>query len=125
MYCTFCGKEISKDAVICTGCGRFVQKQEAPAPTPTIPTYNARLLSIIFGIVGILFSWHLPYIATYAYSAALIFGIIDYKESKNVAGIVLGIIGKVISIVYGIVTIMWTIAEVIAVYQELFYGYMY
>lgn len=69
-YCTYCGKEICDDAVICTNCGALAQPNGIETPSTALAgnqkteqntKYNVLcilgfVLSFFFGIVGLILS---------------------------------------------------------------------
>ncbi|MCP4583502.1 MAG: zinc ribbon domain-containing protein, partial [candidate division Zixibacteria bacterium] len=53
MFCTKCGKEISDEAVFCTGCGTQTKTADGPKGSlkPKMPTLNKKLLGVIGAVV--------------------------------------------------------------------------
>lgn len=51
-FCKHCGEKISKDAIICTSCGRQVEKLEQQSSTPQIALNNSNYNSTA-GMVGV------------------------------------------------------------------------
>lgn len=51
-FCKHCGEKIPKDAVICTSCGRQVEKLEQQSSTPQIVLNNSNYNSTA-GMVGV------------------------------------------------------------------------
>lgn len=49
MFCKFCGREISDDAVMCPHCGRLLNAQ--PAPQPIVATNWLAVLGLIFAFL--------------------------------------------------------------------------
>lgn len=49
MFCNYCGKEITNNAVVCVGCGRQVQ----PTINAGARTSNLAIWSLVLGLLGI------------------------------------------------------------------------
>lgn len=96
MYCSVCGKEIMDEAVICPGCGCMVNRGT------TTPSKNQMQketsVSLILGIIGIVFAWLFALVGHVVSIIGIVFGIKEYKKSEKTTGLVLSIIGEVCSI---------------------------
>ena len=102
MYCTVCGKEISDDAVICTGCGCAVESKNASVESNKSQPKKAQT-SLILGILGIVFAWIFALVGHITSIIGIVIGIKEYKENEKMAGLVLSIIGEVCSIFSSII----------------------
>ena len=99
MYCSKCGKEMEDGATFCSGCGTPLQ------PVNSEPKNNGNLemgiAALVLGIVGLL-AWIIPIIGLPVGVVALILGIMGLKKSSkamSIAGIVLGIVCLVLTII--------------------------
>ncbi len=99
-FCSKCGKEITDDAVICVNCGCAVEKNQNN-------TYNQSQkkasVSLILGIIGIVFAWLIAIVGHITSIIGIIFGIKEYKSTSKMSGLVLSIIGEVCSIFSSII----------------------
>lgn len=99
MYCSVCGKEISEEAVICTGCGCMVKNVNMKEVTPE----NKKQVALILGIIGIVFAWLFALVGHIISIVGIVHGIREYKETEKMTGLVLSIIGEVCSIFSSII----------------------
>ena len=60
-------------------------------------------ISVILGIIGIVFAWIFALIGHIVSIIGIIFGIKEYKETEKMTGLVLSIIGEVSSILSSII----------------------
>lgn len=100
-FCTKCGKEIMDDAVICVNCGCAVDKTLNPNSESQSPKKVS--VSLILGIVGIVFAWLIAIVGHITSIVGIIFGIKEYKSTSKMSGLVLSIIGEVCSIFSSII----------------------
>lgn len=101
MYCSVCGKEIMDEAVICPGCGCMVNVKTT---TPSKNQLEKKTsVSLILGIIGIVFAWLFALVGHIVSIIGIVFGIKEYKESEKMTGLVLSIIGEVCSIFSSII----------------------
>ena len=120
----------------------FVKTEEAPKaaaepakevpcskPETQEPVQNGgkgiSVAALVLGIVSVVFCWN-PLLGIPCGILGLVFGIIGRNKSKNgmaLAGLILGIIGLVISIIILLVLIAAAGAAVAAVSDSLFTGY--
>ena len=99
-FCTHCGTEVSDDAVICVNCGCAIeQKPAAPAAAPA----GKIQVSVILGIVGIIFAWLLAIIGHITSIIGIVFGIKEYKQTNKMLGLILSIVGEVFAILSSII----------------------
>ena len=99
MYCSVCGKEISENAVVCTGCGCMIKKSASTQPQ----TKKKTQVSLILGIVGIVFAWLFALVGHITSIIGIVMGIKEYKETEKMTGLILSIIGEVCSIFSSII----------------------
>ena len=104
MYCSVCGKEILDEAVICTGCGCMVKSPSVKEAVST-PSDNQKKtqVSLILGIVGIVFAWLFALVGHITSIIGIVIGIKEYKETDKMTGLVLSIVGEVCSIFSSII----------------------
>ncbi len=97
MFCPKCGKEIMNEAVICPHCG---------CATRTGANSVGEQKTNIFAIVGFILSF-------FIHLVGLILSIIGYKKAQEynnsgkslaLAGIIISVIGMVLTIIYFIIT---------------------
>lgn len=104
MYCSICGKEILDDAVICTGCGCMVKNTTVKKTVPTSSNSEKKTqVSLILGIVGIVFAWLFALVGHITSIIGIVIGIKEYKETDKITGLVLSIVGEVCSIFSSII----------------------
>ena len=101
MFCTKCGKEVRDEAVVCTGCGCVLQNGGTVSGVPG--TGKKTQTAAIFGIIGIVFAWIFALIGHITSIIGIVQGIKEYKESDNMTGLVLSIIGEVLSIMSSVI----------------------
>lgn len=104
-YCSKCGKLMEDGATFCSGCGSPLQHQNINTTSNVDKSSNIGLaiISLVFGIVGLL-AWIIPIIGLPVGVVALVLGILGIKKSNkgmSIAGIVLGVICLVITIING------------------------
>lgn len=104
-YCPNCGKFMEDDAAFCSSCGTPLQNQKIYMTTNNIPANSIGLgvAALVLGIVGLL-AWIIPIIGLSIGIVALVFGILGIKKSSkgmSIAGIVLGAISLVLTIING------------------------
>ncbi|MDY3854447.1 MAG: zinc-ribbon domain-containing protein [Butyribacter sp.] len=97
MFCSKCGKEMEDGSAFCSACGSSL--------TTTFNVENknssAGIVALVLGIVGLL-AWIIPIIGLPVGVVALVFGIIGIKKSSkgmSIAGLVLGILCLVLTII--------------------------
>lgn len=87
-FCTTCGKEVNEDAVVCMHCGCAVAGTNAPK--------NKVQISMVLGILGLVFCWLFP-VGLVAAFAGIIVGIIEYRKNDALIGLLLSIVGVILS----------------------------
>ena len=103
-FCTHCGKEISEEATICTECGCMVKNADVKdAVSSTTEASGSPKVSLILGIVGIVFAWLFAIVGHIVSIIGIAFGIKEYKKTNKISGLVLCIIAEVCSIVSSII----------------------
>ena len=100
-FCTHCGTEVSDDAVICVNCGCAIE-QAKPAAPAAAPAGKVQV-SLILGIVGIIFSWLIAIVGHVTSIIGIVFGIKEYKQTNQKLGLILSIVGEVFSILSSII----------------------
>ena len=95
MYCPVCGKEISDEAVVCTGCGCMVQDQNRSNETTINETSKKSNVSLILGLVGIVFAWLFALVGHITSIIGIIIGIKEYKQTGKMTGLTVSIIGEI------------------------------
>ena len=104
MYCSFCGKEILDEAVICPGCGCMVQNSSVKKVVSTSSDSEKKTqVSLILGIVSIVFAWLFALVGHITSIIGIVTGIKEYKETDKMIGLVLSIVGEVCSIFSSII----------------------
>ncbi len=97
MFCEKCGKEMSDDAVICTGCGRAMQ------PTCTMPQKDRRVKRASLGLLlGVLIG---GFIVAFVGFILFLIGVSSYSYNTSIyviSGLVLFFIGFA-GIIFGVV----------------------
>lgn len=101
MYCSKCGKEIMDEAVVCPGCGCAIKNDVLPHAVEI--RKNNTQVSLILGIVGIIFAWLFALVGHIASIIGIIMGIKEYKETGKMTGLVVSIIGEVCAIFSSII----------------------
>lgn len=115
VYCSKCGKQMEDGATFCSRCGAPLHNPNiyrAPLQNPNIygaPKMNQPrkaglgIAALVLGIVGVL-AWIIPIIGLPVGIVALVFGILGLKKSSkgmSIAGIVLGAVCLVLTIING------------------------
>ena len=101
MFCTKCGKEIPDEAVVCIGCGCLTEQTNSKIAPFSKP--EKKQISVIFGIVGIVFAWLFAIVGHITSVTGIIIGIKEYKETNKMTGLALSIIGEACSIFSSII----------------------
>lgn len=134
-YCTYCGKELLDEAVICVGCGCAVDKQGASsvnqATTDTAALLNTlserlKINGIIWLVIGILqilggifINWFLLIVG----ALNIVSSIQDMTYSKTLLETPTGIVAKFEPIIGPIITLVYNlvIGGVIGVAGSIYY----
>ena len=97
-FCTRCGNEVNENAEICIKCGcRIEQSNLTPKKEEKIQ------VSLILGIIGIVFAWLFALVGHITSIIGIVLGIKDYKKTEKITGLTLSIIGEVCSIFSSII----------------------
>ena len=104
MYCAKCGKQLLDEAVICPGCGCMVKNVTLGNPAPT--NQKKVQISLILGIIGIVSAWLYALGGHILSIIGIVFGVKEYKETGNMIGLVLSIIGEVCSVISSLIGII-------------------
>ncbi len=106
-FCSKCGKELDDAAVVCIGCGCAVPADNAPAanaePAPAVKSSKA---SLVLGIVGIIVAWLFALAGHIVSIIGIVLGIKEYKNTGNVIGLVLSIIGEVCAVINSVLGVI-------------------
>ena len=104
-YCPKCGKQVMDEAVICMGCGCKIDSNYTTQQRNVAAQDNEKKfqVSIIFGIVGIVFAWLFALIGHISSIVGIILGIRDSRNTGKATGLVLSIIGEVCAIISSII----------------------
>lgn len=104
-FCTHCGKEINGNAVICVHCGCATPSAGQLKEIRNINdnTGKRTQVSMILGIVGIVFAFLFALIGHITSIIGIIFGVKEYKETNRITGLTLSIVGEVCSILSSII----------------------
>ena len=103
MYCSACGKEVMDEAVICPNCGCMIN-EDGIKPNGISSGRNKNIqVSVILGIMGIVFALLFAIIGHIASIIGIILGIKEYKETGKMTGLILSILGEVCSIFSSII----------------------
>lgn len=101
MFCSKCGRPNNDSSLYCTSCGAPLQSSSLNAPKKA----GLGVATLVLGIIGLL-AWIIPIIGLPIGILALVFGIIGIKNSykgMSIAGLVLGSICLVLTIINGAV----------------------
>ena len=96
-FCTHCWNEINENADVCIKCGCKGEKNTFT------PTDEKTQVSLVLGIVGIVFAWLFAFVGHITSIIGIVIGIKEYKETEKMTGLVLSIIGEVCSIFSSII----------------------
>ncbi len=99
-FCEKCGQELVDEAVICPGCGCAVGR---PVSKESDLSRKGTSSAVILGIASIITVLLFPLAGHIPSIAGIIFGAREYKQSKQVVGLVLSIIGEVIAMLSTII----------------------
>lgn len=100
-FCANCGCEINSGAIICTNCGANVKSTTAVSGTE-----KKTQVSMILGIIGIVFAWLFALVGHIASVIGIVFGVKEYKETNKSLGLILSIVGEVCSIISSVIGII-------------------
>lgn len=105
VYCSKCGKQMGDGATFCSSCGAPLQNRNIyGAPKMNQPRKaGLGIAALVLGIVGVI-AWIIPIIGLPVGIVALVLGILGLKKSSkgmSIAGIVLGVICLVLTIING------------------------
>ncbi|MBQ3099817.1 MAG: zinc-ribbon domain-containing protein [Clostridia bacterium] len=124
-FCEKCGNQLPDEAAFCPACGMsfasapagnnasgpnyYVQGSYTPRPRNT-----PGLVGFILGIVSIVLAW-IPLLGLGAAITGLIFSLKGYKLGKPTANTAYSVIGLILSIIGGVIGVLYTIGLIIAV----------
>ena len=100
-FCANCGAEINPGAIICTKCGA-----NAKNTTVVSGTEKKTQVSMILGIVGIVFAWVFALVGHITSIVGIVLGAKEYKETNKSIGLTLSIVGEVCSIISSLIGII-------------------
>ena len=103
MFCSVCGKEVMDEAVICPNCGCMIKKDSIKSNGNPFASGKKASVSVILGIIGIVFAWLFALVGHIVSIIGIIFGIKEYRETEKMIGLILSIIGEVCSIFSSII----------------------
>ena len=101
-YCEKCGKELMDEAVVCPSCGCAVAKREQAEDSSEVRK-PAGAASVVLGIIGIVGAFIFALVGHVCSILSIIFGILDCTKKKKPTGLILGIIGEVLSILSSVI----------------------
>ncbi len=102
-FCQKCGRELLDEAVICPGCGCAVKDNSTEAAVGAAAEPKKTQVSLILGIIGIVFAWVFALVGHITSIIGIIIGIKEHKETGKMTGLTLSIIGEVCSIFSSII----------------------
>ena len=107
-YCTICGNELFDEAVVCPRCGCLAPNNNAQNPQnpQNNGTSNKFQISIILGIIGIVFSCLYALFGHIASIVGIVLGVKEKKETGSSLGLILSIIGEACSILSSVLGIL-------------------
>ena len=89
-FCSYCGNEVHEQAVVCVRCG---------CPIPQQPnTQNKSYVSLILGIIGIVFALLFAIIGHACCITGICLGIKERNRGQSSTGLVLCIVGEVLAV---------------------------
>ena len=103
-FCPNCGNEVNENAVICVKCGTSLtpgaeEAVSAPATETATPKAKGGVsISLVLGILGIVFAWLFALLGHILSIAGIITGVMEYKKTKNKVGLIVSIVGEVFAI---------------------------
>lgn len=124
-FCEKCGNQLPDEAAFCPVCGMSFASApaggNASAPnyytqgsyTPR-PRNTPGLVGFILGIVSLVFAW-IPLLGLGAAITGLIFSLKGYKLGKPTANTAYSVIGLILSIIGGVIGVLYTIGLIIAI----------
>lgn len=128
-FCPNCGAALQTDEKFCSACGTpvqqapanqyaqpqadpFVQNQAAfnqfPEATQAPVEKKKSVTPIVLGVLGIIFAWLFAIIGHVLSIIGIVMGVKEYKQTKNIAALVLPIIGEVCAVVSSVIGIIST-----------------
>lgn len=104
-YCSHCGSEVNENAVVCINCGCAIPKGQVFVYEQNLTSKADKKtsVSLILGIVGIVFAWLFALVGHILSIIGIVMGIKEYKETEKLTGLTLSIVGEVCSIISSII----------------------
>lgn len=103
-FCSHCGNEVSEDAAFCYKCGHPTNGTKLTTPTSNhVDSPKKTSVSLILGIIGIVFSLVFALVGHITSIIGIILGIKEYSDTKYMTGLILSIIGEVCCIFSSII----------------------
>ncbi|MBR2413011.1 MAG: zinc-ribbon domain-containing protein [Clostridia bacterium] len=120
-FCPNCGAALQAGENFCSACGtpvqqapanQYAQPQENYNPYPEAnqaPVENKKSpVPVVLGVLGIVFAWLFALIGHVLSIVGIVLGVKEYKANKNIAALVLPIIGEVCAVVSSVIGIIST-----------------
>ncbi len=107
-FCPNCGAALQPGEAFCSSCGMAVQ--QAPVNQFTQPPVENKKspVPVVLGVLGIVFAWLFAIIGHVLSIVGIVLGVKEYKANKNIAALVLPIIGEVCAVVSSVIGIIST-----------------
>ncbi len=120
-FCPNCGAALQAGENFCSACGtpvqqapanQYAQPQENYNPYPEAnqaPAEKKKATTpIVLGILGIVFAWLFAIIGHVLSIVGIVLGVKEYKATKNIAALVIPIIGEVCAVISSVIGIIST-----------------
>ncbi len=98
-FCQKCGCQLVDEAVICVNCGCQVQ--------PVKKQGDKIQVALIFGVLGIIFSFIYVLVGHICSIVGIVFGIVECSKNDKTAGLVLSIVGEICAIFSSVVGVLF------------------
>ena len=101
-FCTYCGNEVNDNAVVCVKCGCQIPRVQHVLHDTTEEKSVAHV-SIVFGILGIVFAWLFALVGHILSIIGIVRGVKEYKDTARISGLIFSIVGEVCSVFSSII----------------------
>lgn len=106
-FCAHCGNELNDEAVVCVKCGCAANSTpNTSASAAAAAPKKKSSVSLILGIVGIVSAWLFALVGHITSIIGIVFGVKEYNETGNMAGLVVSIIGEICAIISSVIGVL-------------------
>ena len=107
-FCPNCGNALQPNEAFCSSCGAALQQATENYAVEAPVAQKKSFAPIVLGILGIVFAWLFAIIGHVLSIVGIVLGVKEYKANKNIAALILPIIGEICAIVSSVLGIIST-----------------